>query len=303
MLDHIRQRQQQLAKNIQSSYIGERMDQMELEKAATETFEKGDRGATIGEIRKFGGRDYIKTTDGWKFHGKGTATKTKQHVAGTKKSTPEVDNSDKHPLIGKHVNVLNHKDLPISLMKLGGQKLEVVGTEKGTLTVPQYLKVKDKDGEIHSINPNYVSQTVSSENIPHKEKYDKLLNQYDAAYKQYRQNPNGGNADLISNLRAMLKRHGSDNMGYSNVKMDNDMQAIADKNKKVDTVQSSTSQVNPEDHYIENYSAKHPHTIDTLDPDSQEKKFKKGDIVNVNGKKFTVGKHIEDGIHSLDSIN
>lgn len=84
MLDHIKQRRQQLADNIQSSYVGEQLTVPELEKAATDFFEKGGRGAGIGEIRKFGGRDYIKTPTGWKFHGKGTGTKTKAHNEGQK---------------------------------------------------------------------------------------------------------------------------------------------------------------------------------------------------------------------------
>lgn len=43
--------------------------------------EKGGKRATIGEIRTFGGRDYIKTTAGWKFHGKGTGAKEHQKQA------------------------------------------------------------------------------------------------------------------------------------------------------------------------------------------------------------------------------
>ena len=45
---------------------------------------KGGKRAQIGELRTFGGRQYIKTADGWKFHGKGTGTKTKQHIENTK---------------------------------------------------------------------------------------------------------------------------------------------------------------------------------------------------------------------------
>lgn len=41
---------------------------------------KGGRKAIIGEKRTFGGREYIKTTDGWKFHGKGTGEKAQEHV-------------------------------------------------------------------------------------------------------------------------------------------------------------------------------------------------------------------------------
>ena len=46
--------------------------------------EKGGKRAQIGEIREFGGRTYIKTSDGWKFHGKGTGVKTKQHTESIK---------------------------------------------------------------------------------------------------------------------------------------------------------------------------------------------------------------------------
>lgn len=80
MLEHIKQRRQQLNDNIKSSYIGEYLTATELEKSATDFFEKGGRGANIGEIRKFGGREYIKTPTGWKFHGKGTGVKTKGHI-------------------------------------------------------------------------------------------------------------------------------------------------------------------------------------------------------------------------------
>ncbi|MBJ7437020.1 MAG: hypothetical protein JHC54_15350, partial [Acinetobacter sp.] len=47
---------------------------------------KGGKKATIGEIRKFGGREYIKTASGWKFHGKATGTKTQEHVRSTQGS-------------------------------------------------------------------------------------------------------------------------------------------------------------------------------------------------------------------------
>lgn len=49
--------------------------------------EKGGKRAVIGEIRKFGGRDYIKTAQGWKFHGKGTGTKAKAHKEASKSAT------------------------------------------------------------------------------------------------------------------------------------------------------------------------------------------------------------------------
>lgn len=48
--------------------------------------EKGGKKAQIGEIRPFGSRNYIKTAEGWKYHGKGTGKKAQAHKAGTKKA-------------------------------------------------------------------------------------------------------------------------------------------------------------------------------------------------------------------------
>ena len=54
----------------------------ELTKSEIYNIEKGGKRAMIGEKRTFAGREYIKTTDGWKFHGKGTESKAQSHVAG-----------------------------------------------------------------------------------------------------------------------------------------------------------------------------------------------------------------------------
>lgn len=54
----------------------------ELTKAEILDIEKGGKRAMIGERRTFAGREYIKTADGWKFHGKGTGSKAQSHVAG-----------------------------------------------------------------------------------------------------------------------------------------------------------------------------------------------------------------------------
>jgi hypothetical protein len=43
--------------------------------------EKAGPRAVIGEKRIMGGREYIKTATGWKYHGKGTGTTAQSHVA------------------------------------------------------------------------------------------------------------------------------------------------------------------------------------------------------------------------------
>jgi hypothetical protein len=54
----------------------------ELEKSADNFLEKGGKRAVIGERRTFGGREYIKTSAGWKFHGKGGGAKAIAHREG-----------------------------------------------------------------------------------------------------------------------------------------------------------------------------------------------------------------------------
>lgn len=89
MLDHIRQRQDQIKKSISSSIGGVTLSDSVLEKAASDFFEKGGKGAVIGEIRTFGGRQYIKTHEGWKFHGKGTGKKAQEHKNSSSKGQVE----------------------------------------------------------------------------------------------------------------------------------------------------------------------------------------------------------------------
>lgn len=60
-----------------------------LEKGLLDELIKGGRRAVIGEIRTFGGRDFIRTKEGWKYYGKGTgkvATKHKESTSTSKKT-------------------------------------------------------------------------------------------------------------------------------------------------------------------------------------------------------------------------
>lgn len=68
-------------------------------KTEEDNLEKGGKVAFIGEIRSFGGRDYIKTHEGWKFHGKGTGEKAQAHVASSThtETKKEPTFSEKYP--------------------------------------------------------------------------------------------------------------------------------------------------------------------------------------------------------------
>lgn len=80
----------------------------ELEKSADDFLEKGGKRAVIGEKRMFGGREYIKTAQGWKFHGKGTGEKAKGHAAGALDHHVEAGkgSSEKKPLPFKTIEEL-----------------------------------------------------------------------------------------------------------------------------------------------------------------------------------------------------
>jgi len=70
--------------------------------------EKGRKGsgAPIGSLKLFGGREYIKTSSGWKYHGKGRGKKATEHRESsqiTQSSSsndsdgPSADDMSKHP--------------------------------------------------------------------------------------------------------------------------------------------------------------------------------------------------------------
>jgi len=54
------------------------------QEAPTDLLEKGKASQPIGTIKEMGGRNYIKTIQGWKYHGKGTGSKAQEHAAGAK---------------------------------------------------------------------------------------------------------------------------------------------------------------------------------------------------------------------------
>lgn len=80
MLDHVKKHQDDINKSIQNSIGGEPLSQEELEKSTTDFFEKGASKNPIGAIKTFGGREYVKTAAGWKYHGKGTGAKAQEHA-------------------------------------------------------------------------------------------------------------------------------------------------------------------------------------------------------------------------------
>lgn len=117
----------------------------ELTKSEILDIEKGGKRALIGEKRMFGGREYIKTSDGWKFHGKGTGTKAQEHAAGatsTEKpeekvestSLPKVDDIYAHPESGKkyRVRAVNKETGKIKYKQEGSELTQETDIKKFT---------------------------------------------------------------------------------------------------------------------------------------------------------------------------
>lgn len=74
-MNFIQQQSNKIAKSFNTDPVLDELRKMEILE-----IEKGGRRAQIGEKRIFGGREYIKTPDGWKFHGKGTGAKAQEHA-------------------------------------------------------------------------------------------------------------------------------------------------------------------------------------------------------------------------------
>lgn len=118
-------------------------NESELQKSEITDLEKSGRAALIGEKRTFGGREYIKTANGWKFHGKGTGSKAQEHVAGaTEKveekvestSLPKVDEIYTHPESGKkyRVRAVNKETGKIKYKQEGSELTQETDIKKFT---------------------------------------------------------------------------------------------------------------------------------------------------------------------------
>jgi hypothetical protein len=124
---------------------------------------KGGKRAVVGEIRTFGGREYVKTQDGWKFHGKGTGKKAKAHkekaTSGEKKeeSTSQENNSkqidSKQWLENEKLTDKLHVEDVDTAQKWIGDLTKVVGDKKAFY--------KALDGGRDFMSTKEISQTLS----------------------------------------------------------------------------------------------------------------------------------------------
>lgn len=134
-----------------------------ISKAENDDLEKGRTVHPVGSIKEFGGRNYIKTPTGWKYHGKGTGVKAQAHAAehGSKEEQSSSTQGNL-PAVGSTVHVDDSGTMTALMAHLAGKELKVVDHVKGTASIPKFLKVQDSNGETYEINPNHVKASNQS---------------------------------------------------------------------------------------------------------------------------------------------
>lgn len=130
----------------------------EIEKARTKegvyaNTRKNRKRGRVGKPYKVGGAE-----------GKDNIAEEKNKETGTK--MPEGFSVGDKVKLNSDVSLIS-----LSSLKQGG---EVVGSEKGTISVPFFLKVKDSEGKVHSVNPSYVSKDSGYEGVLTKQQQDFL---------------------------------------------------------------------------------------------------------------------------------
>lgn len=98
------------------------------QEVATDLLEKGKVSQPIGTIKEMGGRNYIKTNTGWKYHGKGTGAKAQEHVKGS---------------LQHHVSTASQKH--IDAMNEGATEVEADQIARGKRNVGDHSGQNTKD--------------------------------------------------------------------------------------------------------------------------------------------------------------
>ena len=103
-----------------------------------EDLEKGGKRAQVGEIREFGGRKFIRTPTTWKFYGKGTGTKAKEHVKSSSASEKKDDALSLQEQYEKRLNHLREIDskLRSEFESIAGKEIKV--RDGSRLSLMQY---------------------------------------------------------------------------------------------------------------------------------------------------------------------
>lgn len=104
---------------------------------------KGGKGAPIGTRKTFGGREYIKTAEGYKYLGKGTGAKAKEHSAKSPNSAPD----DKSSSPKKEETSLSDHASAASTEKLTGVAHDESASKEMREAAADELKLRDHGGK------------------------------------------------------------------------------------------------------------------------------------------------------------
>lgn len=208
--NHAHNKKAEIAQQIHNSYNTtsfEKSEENNLEKSLDE-LEKGGKRAYIGEIRTFGGREYIRTSQGWKYHGKGTGKKAQEHKAGVTKHTKDAT-SAASPGSQKKDDTKHISDMTATEKKAAAKQLGIDIKGKSTAEINKELVGKN------------VERALQEWKDKRKETSKKPTSQQvtDAISKVGEALASKKSADIISALRDEAKRLGAA-YGMSNEKID-----------------------------------------------------------------------------------
>ena len=183
--NNVKREHQRISNNILKSYTNVD-DSINDEQQATEFLEKGGKRAQIGETRMYGGRQYIKTADGWKFHGKGTGAKTKQHIESTKqyssgdnkqpssqneqkpKSTPKWNLEGKsQKQLEDELKDLKYNDSKDNLTNTGKSKIKAIEDKLSQMSSDSAQSSNDSKDSVEQQSQNEVGDENSFKNYNH----------------------------------------------------------------------------------------------------------------------------------------
>jgi hypothetical protein len=124
----------------------------------SDNLQKGGKGAAIGTRKEFGGREYIKTADGWKFVGKGKGKNAQKHVEAHKQSSQDDKSVPTHSpeQLGEHASntpteqltaAVHNKDLPQEARDAAQKELDHRNKGGEEVEKQHDTPSKDEDGQ------------------------------------------------------------------------------------------------------------------------------------------------------------
>lgn len=215
---------------------------------------KGGKRAQLGEIRSFGGRNYIKTPEGWKFHGKGTGKKAQEHKAkhgvAKKTSVKKSENKSSEFTMNEVFEKYPSKDYYVGRREV--DSFNIAGKNSSRVELTVYKKTGEKTKSGRDI---YEDKTIKFEqqgNGKFKEKKDEIPSTKDSKKDQqsefgYSHTSKEGKivSEIGENLVDMDRESVLKNLEKLGLELEGEIEKVAtwseDKFMKIDGVVKKTS--------------------------------------------------------------